>query len=74
MQNLEAIMSKDETHLNDASPNAGRRQFLQFCGSVAAVMLVPAFFSFRAGHGNDGYAVINGWVVPFSHLKVHVDA
>lgn len=60
--------------MNDALTDNRRRQFLQLCGSVVAGVLVPAFFSFRVGHSNDDYAVINGWVVPFSHLKVYVDA
>ncbi len=70
----ESTMSKDEPHMNDASTSGGRRRFLQFCGSIAAGLLVPAFLSLRTRCGNDDYAVINGWVVPFSHLKADADA
>jgi hypothetical protein len=70
---LEIKMSGEE-HMNDALTDTRRRHFLQFTGSVVAGMLVPAFFSVRAGHSNDVYAVINGWVVPFSHLKADIDA
>jgi hypothetical protein len=71
---LEVAMRKQERGLNEVLPDMGRRQFLQLCGSIAAGMLAPAFFSFPAVSSNDDYAVINGWVVPFSHLKVRADA
>jgi hypothetical protein len=71
---LEMIMGEEEKYLDDVLTDTRRRKFLQFCGAVAAGVLVPAFLSFRAGRSNDDYAVINGWVVPLSHLKVNIDA
>lgn len=67
-------MTEKDKCMNAVLADTRRRQFLQLCGSVAGGMLAPAFFPFLAGRSNDDYAVINGWVVPFSHLKVHGDA
>lgn len=67
-------MSEEEKYLDDVLTDTRRRKFLQLCGAVAAGVVVSAFLSFRAGRSNDDYAVINGWVVPLSHLRVHVDA